>query len=74
VWRRVLDEVRSALAGQGAAMMGAMVSPLTGAGGNVEFLAHLRAHTAPPAAEVDLDAVVAEAVQRHQGPRETAAG
>ena len=59
VWRRVLDEVRSALAGRGAVMMGAMVSPLTGADGNVEFLAHLRAHwhgrAAPP---VDLDAVV----------------
>jgi len=59
VWRRVLEEVRGALEGRGAAMMGVMVSPLVGAGGNVEFLAHLRAHTAPPgAAVVDLDAVV----------------
>ncbi len=58
VWRRVLDEVRGALEGRGAAMMGAMVSPLIGAGGNVEFLAHLRAHTAPTGAPVDLDAVV----------------
>ena len=37
-----------------------MVSPLRGVGGNVEFLAHLRAHTAPQAV-VDLGAVVAEA-------------
>ena len=41
-----LDRVASALAGHGAAMMGSMVSPLTGADGNVEFLLHLRAHEA----------------------------
>ena len=44
--------------------MGAMVSPLTGADGNVEFLLHAR--TAPPdrstaGPAVDLAAVVAEA-------------
>ena len=61
VWRRVLDEVRSAFAGHGAAMMGAMVSPLRGADGNVEFLLHLRAHALEAPAEVDLDALVAEA-------------
>lgn len=59
VWLRVLEDVRSALEGHGAAMMGAMVSPLTGAAGNVEFLAHLRAHAGrghvPP---VDLAALV----------------
>ncbi|MGH9178137.1 MAG: TlyA family RNA methyltransferase, partial [Acidimicrobiales bacterium] len=67
VWLRVLEEVRSAFAAQGAAMMGAMVSPLTGADGNVEFLAHLCAHSlaAPPAQGVDLAAVVDEAAQRH---------
>ena len=59
VWRRVLEEVRSALAGQGAAMMGAMVSPLTGADGNVEFLAHFVAHCDDAGAPVDLDGVVA---------------
>ena len=62
VWRRVLDEVRSALSDSGAAMMGAMVSPLTGADGNVEFLAHWQAHAAADTGgPVDLDAVVAEA-------------
>jgi 23S rRNA (cytidine1920-2'-O)/16S rRNA (cytidine1409-2'-O)-methyltransferase len=66
VWRRVLEEVRSALAAQGAAMMGAMVSPLTGADGNVEFLAHLRAHSSvAPAGAVDLDSVVDDASRRH---------
>ena len=59
VWRRVLEEVRSAGLSQGATMMEAMVSPLRGADGNVEFLARLRATTA--ASGVDLDAVVAEA-------------
>lgn len=59
VWRKVLENVRSALEESGAAMMGAMVSPLAGAAGNVEFLAHLRAHAGrghtPP---VDLGALV----------------
>jgi 23S rRNA (cytidine1920-2'-O)/16S rRNA (cytidine1409-2'-O)-methyltransferase len=44
VWGRVVDEVRSALEDAGATMMGVMVSPLKGADGNVEFLAHWRAH------------------------------
>ena len=39
---RVLDEVTAALAGLGAAIMGTMVSPLTGADGNVEYLVHAR--------------------------------
>ncbi len=39
---RVLDEVIAALAALGAAIMGTMVSPLTGADGNVEYLAHVR--------------------------------
>jgi 23S rRNA (cytidine1920-2'-O)/16S rRNA (cytidine1409-2'-O)-methyltransferase len=42
IWRRVLEEVSSALLGLGAAIMGAMASPLTGADGNVEFLLHAR--------------------------------
>jgi 23S rRNA (cytidine1920-2'-O)/16S rRNA (cytidine1409-2'-O)-methyltransferase len=42
VWRRVLVEVMTALDTGGAAIMGAMVSPLTGADGNVEFLVHAR--------------------------------
>jgi predicted rRNA methylase YqxC with S4 and FtsJ domains len=38
----VLDEVIVALAALGAAIMGTMVSPLTGADGNVEYLVHAR--------------------------------
>ncbi len=67
VWRRVLGETAGAVHDNGAAMMGAMVSPLTGARGNVEFLIHLaagRLATVGPA-HVDLDAVVAAAVARH---------
>jgi 23S rRNA (cytidine1920-2'-O)/16S rRNA (cytidine1409-2'-O)-methyltransferase len=57
VWRRVLGEVTDALEAEDAVMMGIMVSPLRGADGNVEFLAHARAH-ARAAGQVDLDAVV----------------
>jgi len=71
VWRRVLLEVCAALDERGATIMGAMVSPITGSDGNVEFvvvgrapgagdaLAGLPALTAAGLAPV-LDAVVAE--------------
>jgi 23S rRNA (cytidine1920-2'-O)/16S rRNA (cytidine1409-2'-O)-methyltransferase len=65
VWRRVLDEARSGLAAAGAVMMGAMVSPIRGASGNVEFLVWaVRAGERGDGAvdDVLLDAVVAEAV------------
>jgi 23S rRNA (cytidine1920-2'-O)/16S rRNA (cytidine1409-2'-O)-methyltransferase len=65
VWLAVLGGVSSALEGHGAAMMEIMVSPLTGADGNVEFLAHLQAHRHGGARPVDLSAVVDEAVARH---------
>lgn len=45
-------------------MMGAMVSPLTGADGNVEFLAHWQAHAglaATATTAADLDALVEQA-------------
>ena len=60
VWRRVLFEVTAALEAEDAVMMGIMVSPLRGADGNVEFLAHARAHERNPAV-VDLDAIVRQA-------------
>jgi 23S rRNA (cytidine1920-2'-O)/16S rRNA (cytidine1409-2'-O)-methyltransferase len=52
VWARVLDEVASALEGLGAAIMGAMASPLTGADGNVEFLLHARTSLSGPEGDV----------------------
>jgi 23S rRNA (cytidine1920-2'-O)/16S rRNA (cytidine1409-2'-O)-methyltransferase len=42
VWRQALERVTSALADAGTGIMGAMVSPLTGPAGNVEFLVHAR--------------------------------
>ena len=59
VWRRVLEEVRSAASSQRATMMEAMASPLLGADGNREFL--VRLDPRPVDASVDLDAVVAGA-------------
>jgi 23S rRNA (cytidine1920-2'-O)/16S rRNA (cytidine1409-2'-O)-methyltransferase len=61
VWRRVLEEVGTAFAGAGGAIMGAMVSPLRGADGNAEFLVHVR--RAPSTSDVgfDVDALVREA-------------
>jgi 23S rRNA (cytidine1920-2'-O)/16S rRNA (cytidine1409-2'-O)-methyltransferase len=66
IWRRVLEEVSAALVELGAAIMGAMASPLTGADGNVEFLLHVRTAPAQPlvATSVLLDAALAEAAQR----------
>jgi 23S rRNA (cytidine1920-2'-O)/16S rRNA (cytidine1409-2'-O)-methyltransferase len=69
IWRRVLDEVAAALAGRGAAIMGVMASPLTGADGNVEFLLHARTSSPDMAgAEVgaSLDAAVDEALGRRR--------
>ncbi|MCE2511625.1 MAG: TlyA family RNA methyltransferase [Acidimicrobiia bacterium] len=64
VWRRALLGVCRAVVGAGAAIMGVMVSPLTGAEGNVEFLLHADArHDAAGLAEADsaVDGAVAEA-------------
>jgi 23S rRNA (cytidine1920-2'-O)/16S rRNA (cytidine1409-2'-O)-methyltransferase len=50
VWRAALEGVTSALADAGTGIMGAMVSPLTGPAGNVEFLVHARKSAATHAA------------------------
>jgi 23S rRNA (cytidine1920-2'-O)/16S rRNA (cytidine1409-2'-O)-methyltransferase len=42
VWRSALEGVTCALEAAGTGIMGAMVSPLTGPAGNVEFLVHAR--------------------------------
>jgi 23S rRNA (cytidine1920-2'-O)/16S rRNA (cytidine1409-2'-O)-methyltransferase len=65
VWRRVLEEVRAAALSQGAAMMGVMPSPITGAEGNVEFLVHCRAGAGVGVTDADLDDVIAAAVVEH---------
>jgi 23S rRNA (cytidine1920-2'-O)/16S rRNA (cytidine1409-2'-O)-methyltransferase len=65
VWRRVLDEVAAAALSQGAAMMGAMPSPITGAEGNVEFLVHCRAGATGGLGDAGLDEAVAAAITEH---------
>jgi 23S rRNA (cytidine1920-2'-O)/16S rRNA (cytidine1409-2'-O)-methyltransferase len=64
VWRRVLDDVVNAVEGHAGAIMGVMVSPITGAEGNVEFLVHARTPPGPAAPRPDLAAVVGEATAR----------
>ena len=66
VWRRVLGEVRDDVLSHGAAMMGAMVSPITGADGNVEFLVCVSTDARQPSVDdAALDALVAAAGPVH---------
>ena len=70
VWRRVLVAVIDAAVAAGATIMGAVVSPLPGADGNVEFFLHLRpadgaARRGLP--EGALDELVAAAVRTGEG-------
>jgi 23S rRNA (cytidine1920-2'-O)/16S rRNA (cytidine1409-2'-O)-methyltransferase len=58
VWRRVLADALDACRGHGAAIMGAMVSPLRGADGNVEFLVHARIGAPGDDRDVDVHALV----------------
>lgn len=48
LWRMAIHGVMDAFFQVGAVMMGVMPSPITGARGNVEFLAHFRAPTTAP--------------------------
>lgn len=66
VWRRVLETTIDAAAGGGATIMGAVVSSLPGADGNVEFFLHLQpAGTTPPRrlGPDELDELVAAAIR-----------
>lgn len=65
-WRRVLDDVAGALGAGGAAIMGVMASPITGADGNVEFLVHA---VVGGTSDGDVDALVAAAVAEAEGRR-----
>ncbi|MHB8670734.1 MAG: TlyA family RNA methyltransferase [Acidimicrobiales bacterium] len=60
-WEEALRAVDAAVIQAGAAMMGLMVSPLRGAAGNVEFLAHLKPGSQGSPPPVDIARVVAEA-------------
>jgi 23S rRNA (cytidine1920-2'-O)/16S rRNA (cytidine1409-2'-O)-methyltransferase len=59
-WQAALEGVGHALGAAGAAIMGAMSSPLRGADGNVEFLVWARAHTA---GGLDVTAAAAAALE-----------
>lgn len=71
VWRRVLHDVITAVHARGAVIMGVMVSPITGAEGNVEFLLAARVPDrddvgAALRPAIDLDPVLAEAIERRR--------
>jgi 23S rRNA (cytidine1920-2'-O)/16S rRNA (cytidine1409-2'-O)-methyltransferase len=72
IWRTALQAVIAVFEQAGATMMGIMVSPLQGADGNVEFLAHLRTASpgpAGPSSERAIDGAVARAAAGAAGPR-----
>lgn len=65
VWLSALQRVAGSLEGVGAAIMGAMSSPVRGTSGNVEFLLHARVAAATAGSDrpaVDLAALVASVV------------
>jgi 23S rRNA (cytidine1920-2'-O)/16S rRNA (cytidine1409-2'-O)-methyltransferase len=72
-WRSALDGVIAAFHGAGTTMMGLMVSPLRGADGNVEFLAHLHAGPSSQPA-VGVEAAVAGVVAAARTDRKAPAG
>ena len=61
VWEQVLVEVERSVRAHGAAIIGGMASPITGADGNVEFLLHVGAGAADatPSGVFDPSALVA---------------
>jgi 23S rRNA (cytidine1920-2'-O)/16S rRNA (cytidine1409-2'-O)-methyltransferase len=70
IHRRALFGVATALTGAGAAIMGAMPSPITGSAGNIEFLLHARTSSGADGsgAVPDLDTVIDGAVtEAHRG-------
>ncbi len=60
VWQRALAGVQLSVCDAGAAIMDAMVSPITGAGGNVEFFVHVI--VGGVSTPLDFTALVASAV------------
>ncbi len=67
VWLAALAKVTSALQAAGTGIMGAMVSPLTGPAGNVEYLLHARKGV-PGLGEVAVHRLLAELVEEAAGP------
>ena len=69
VWHAVLERVTSALTGAGTGIMGAMVSPLTGPAGNVEFLLHARRGVVARGQNARADRLLAAAVGEAESRR-----
>jgi 23S rRNA (cytidine1920-2'-O)/16S rRNA (cytidine1409-2'-O)-methyltransferase len=67
LWLSALEGVASALQDAKTGIMGAMVSPLTGSAGNVEFLVHARKGT-PMERAGEVAALLAAAVSEADGP------
>jgi 23S rRNA (cytidine1920-2'-O)/16S rRNA (cytidine1409-2'-O)-methyltransferase len=67
VWQAAVVDVIAAFDAAGTTMMGVMVSPLRGADGNVEFLAHLRTRSAAGGAADPMKAIEA-AIVAASGP------
>lgn len=61
LWRSAIVGVANAIAEHGGAVVAVMASPLLGAEGNAEFLAHIRAGS-PELARPDLAEIVTEAI------------
>ncbi len=70
VHRRTLEEVAGALSDGGAAIMGAMASPITGPAGNVEFVLHARKGGPAPGAAALAAALAAAVGEAHAGGRD----
>jgi len=62
LWQQALERVDAAWRAAGAAMMDVMASPLRGARGNVEFLAHVR-RGAPAHATASITAAIRQAAE-----------
>jgi 23S rRNA (cytidine1920-2'-O)/16S rRNA (cytidine1409-2'-O)-methyltransferase len=71
VWLRALEGVTSALHDAGTGIMGAMVSPLTGPAGNVEFLLHARKGV-PVGDSSDVASLLSDAVSEAAARRDAA--
>ena len=63
IWERVLHEVIDAVAGRGATVADATVSPIKGGSGNVEFLLMVRGWSDD--CTIDVEALIADAQDLH---------
>jgi len=67
VWSSALRDVATGFELAGARVVGAMVSPLIGTAGNVEFFLHLRAHDSAAGPGQDIGELVSGALSEVPG-------